>query len=320
MPTDDIMIPDGSLLGFPVTPYLPDGHLDLDRFCFQVEMLLSYGARAVFVGCGTGEAQCLLPSEHEQLVEAAVSVAGATPTFGAAGFGLDGSVDLAERAATAGAAAMLAFPPYLPVRSQDGIRDYYLALADRSPLPIVPYQRDGITFSTATLRRLADHPKVIGMKDGTGIVEVLQHQVAALAGEEFFFFNGTPTAELFAPALAAIGVKSYSSALLNFVPEFAEAFNRAFLADEVAEVQRLVRDIVVPFVELRDRQVGYAVSLVKEGVSLRGESVGPTRTPFPQPTEQDRSDLELWLKQLELDGPLQIRTGDDALWPSKKGA
>ncbi|RLV54556.1 5-dehydro-4-deoxyglucarate dehydratase [Aeromicrobium phragmitis] len=313
MTETDLTIPDRSLLGFPVTPYGDDGELALDQLATQSEVLLSYGARALFVGCGTGEVQCLSLEEHERIVRASVDATnGRVPVFGAAAFGLPNAVDMVRRAARAGASAILAFPPYMSTLHQAALLSYYERLADESPLPVVLYQRDGVVFSRDTLLRLAAHPRIAGLKDGTGAVEVLQAQVSAVDDPNFFFFNGTPTAELFAPALGAVGVASYSSALLNVVPEFAEDFNKAFLAHDTETMQHYTKEVVLPFVELRDRVAGYAVSLIKEGVNLRGGSVGPVRGPLPTPTPADREDLSRWLTSIDLDTPLRPKGGVDA--------
>lgn len=309
----DLTIPDRSLLGFPVTPYGDDGSIAIEQLATQSEVLLSYGAQALFVGCGTGEVQCLSLDEHERLVRGSVeATAGRAPVFGAAGFGLPNAVEMVHRAARAGASAILAFPPYMSSFHQPAVLSYYQQLADESPLPIVLYQRDGIVFSRETLLRLAEHPQVVGLKDGTGAVEMLQAQVNAIHDPRFFFFNGTPTAELFAPALGSLGVSSYSSALLNVVPEFAEQFNTAFLADDTETMRRYTTEVVLPFVELRDRTAGYAVSLIKEGVNLRGGSVGPVRGPLPTPTRRDREDLRRWLASIDLDTPLRPKSTADS--------
>lgn len=308
-------IHEGSLLGFPVTPYTDGGSVDFDRLAWQIEVLLSYGAKAVFVGCGTGEIQCLSPDEHEQIVTAAVkAVDGRVPTFSAAGFGIRLAAELIERAARSGADGVLAFPPYLGGEHADSVHAYFSALAAESPLPLVIYQRDRLAVRPDVLARLAEHPRIVGLKDGSGQVDLLQRQVGAVTDPRFVFFNGTPTAELYAPALSGVGVASYSSALLNVVPEFAEAFNSAFLAGDEELTRELIRRVVVPFVEMRDRMPGYAVSLVKEGVNLRGGRVGPVRTPLPRPTPADRADLADWLESLGLRGPLGPKPDGEPLW------
>lgn len=315
MTGSDVTIPERSLLGFPVTPYGADGGIAAEQLAAQTEVLLSYGARAVFVGCGTGEIQCLSLREHEQAVRACVeAVAGRVPVFGAAGFGPAQAAEMTQRAAAAGAAAVLAFPPYMSNNRQESVLEHYRTLADVSAVPLVLYQRDGISFSRETLLRLSEHPNIIGLKDGSGVIELLQAQTRAIEDLEFFFFNGTPTAELYAPALGAVGVGSYSSALLNVVPEFAEAFNKAFLADDRQLMIRYIKEVVLPFVEIRDRVPGYAVALVKEGVNLRGGSAGPVRGPLPVISNEDREDLARWLKSIDLDGPLHPKEAGAQLW------
>jgi 5-dehydro-4-deoxyglucarate dehydratase len=144
------------------------------------------------------------------------------------------------------------------------------------------------------LRRIAKIPGVIGLKDGHSDLDRLQRLTLA-APEGFLFFNGASTAEIQARAYATVGVPAYSSAVHAFAPEIANAFFTA-LRDgdgrtDDKTVEKLLRDFYVPFVELRDRVPGYAVSLVKSAARLRGCPVGPVRAPLTDPTATDLADL-----------------------------
>jgi 5-dehydro-4-deoxyglucarate dehydratase len=164
------------------------------------------------------------------------------------------------------------------------------------------------------LRALSRLTNIVGLKDGSGEVDVLQRQIREVEDARFVYFNGTPTAELFAPAMAKAGVRSYSSALLNVVPEFAAAFNSAFRAGDSSLQQRLIDEVVIPFVDLRDRRAGYAVALVKAGVAARGSTVGDVRAPLLTVTDKDHQDLLSWLEALDLAGPLRPRSIDAPQW------
>jgi 5-dehydro-4-deoxyglucarate dehydratase len=115
---------------------------------------------------------------------------------------------------------------------------------------------------------------------------------AALAGtgKPFQFFNGMPTAEVTVPAYRGIGVELYSSAVFCFAPEISLAFHRAVTGGDQGTVDRLLREFFHPLVALRDTVPGYAVSLVKAGVTLRGLDVGGVRAPLvdPAPEHLDR--------------------------------
>ncbi|MYW18030.1 5-dehydro-4-deoxyglucarate dehydratase, partial [Streptomyces sp. SID2955] len=76
-----------------------------------------------------------------------------------------------------------------------------------------------------------------------------------------------------------------------FAPEIADAFFAALRDDDHGTVDKLLRAFYVPFVELRDRAPGYAVSLVKAAARLRGQRVGPVRAPLTDPSPEDLADL-----------------------------
>ncbi|WP_209448854.1 5-dehydro-4-deoxyglucarate dehydratase [Rhodococcus qingshengii] len=308
-------IDEGSLLGFPITPYNASGQVDATALAQHIEMLLSYGARAIFAACGTGEMQCLTMSEHDLVIATTVeSVAGRVPVFSATGFGLQQSVEMIDRAAEAGVDGVLAFPPYMTGHDGESLYGYYSSLAGRSKLPIIIYQRDAVLFSPEVLGALANLPNVVGLKDGTGLVDVIQQQVRSVSDPRFVYFNGTPTAELYVPSMVKAGIASYSSALLNVVPEFAYAFNHAFVSGDSATQRHLIDEVVIPFIELRNRRAGYAVALVKEGINIRGRAVGPVRPPLLPVTATDRSDLHQWLDRLGLAGELKPQSPDARLW------
>ena len=106
-------------------------------------------------------------------------------------------------------------------------------------------------------------------------------------------FNGLPTAEWTMPAYAGIGVHRYSSAVFAFLPEVATAFWRALRDGDETRVTQLLDGFYDPFVALRDQVPGYAVSLVKAGVTLRGTvAAGAVRPPLADPSPEHLAELE----------------------------
>jgi 5-dehydro-4-deoxyglucarate dehydratase len=135
---------------------------------------------------------------------------------------------------------------------------------------------------------LARTEGIIGLKDGLGDLDLMQRIVSAVRTEvsgDFLYFNGLPTAEQTQLAYHAIGVPLYSSAVFCFAPEIALAFHRAIVDGDRATADRLLDGFYRPFVELRARGRGYAVSLVKAGVRMRGLDVGEVRPPLNEPGE-----------------------------------
>ncbi|QNS06948.1 5-dehydro-4-deoxyglucarate dehydratase [Streptomyces xanthii] len=283
-------IPRGPLF-FPVTAYGPDGGVDLDTYRTHVRRGVEAGAAAVFACCGTGEFHALAPEEFEACVAVAVeAAAGEIPVLAGAGYGTALAVDFARRAERAGADGLLALPPYLVTAGQEGLLRHYTLLAEATSLDVIVYQRDNAVFTPRTVVGLARHPKVLGLKDGLGDLDLMQRTVSAVRTDApdaaFLYFNGLPTAELTALAYRGIGVTLYSSAVFCFVPEIAQAFHRALNTGDDVTVVRLLDGFYRPLVELRGEGRGYAVSLVKAGVRLRGLDVGEVRPPLHEPRKE----------------------------------
>jgi 5-dehydro-4-deoxyglucarate dehydratase len=107
-----------------------------------------------------------------------------------------------------------------------------------------------------------------------------------------------PTAETYARAFAARGFASYSSAIFNFVPRTAVDVHRAAYAGDDAALARFERDFLSPYVRLRSRGLGYAVSLVKAGAAAVGRSAGKVRPPLADPTPAEREELRGLIEKL----------------------
>ncbi|BDH03880.1 5-dehydro-4-deoxyglucarate dehydratase [Streptomyces seoulensis] len=280
------------VLSFPLTAFHEDGTLDPDGCRAHVADRLAAGPGALFPACGTGEFFSLDEDEYRQVVTIAVEeAAGRVPVVAGAGYGWAQAARFARIAEEAGADALLVLPHYLVAAPQDGLVAQLEHLAARTRLPLIAYQRDQVAYTVDSLRRIAGIPNVIGLKDGHSDLDRLQRLTLA-APEDFLFFNGAATAEVQARAYTAVGVPAYSSAVHAFAPEIAGAFRTALRAGDDDTADRLLRGFYVPFVELRDRTPGYAVSLVKAAARLRGARVGPVRAPLTDPGAADLAALK----------------------------
>ncbi|MET9380537.1 5-dehydro-4-deoxyglucarate dehydratase [Streptomyces sp. NPDC002928] len=283
------------VLSFPLTSFHDDGTLDPDGFRAHIAAQIAAAPGAVFPACGTGEFFSLDEDEYRQVVTIAVEEAGGRmPVVAGIGYGWAQAARFARIAEEAGADALMVLPHYLVAAPQDGLVAQLEQIAARTRLPLIAYQRGQVTFTAASLRRIADIPNVIGLKDGHSDLDRLQRLTLA-APEGFLFFNGAATAEIQARAYATVGIPAYSSAVHAFAPEIASAFFTALRDGDDGAVEKLLRDFYVPLVELRDRVPGYAVSLVKAASRLRGRPVGPVRAPLTDPSPADLADLKLLL-------------------------
>jgi 5-dehydro-4-deoxyglucarate dehydratase len=133
----------------------------------------------------------------------------------------------------------------------------------------------------------------VGFKDGYGDIELMT-RIYARMGDRLTYIGGLPTAETFALPYLELGVTTYSSAIFNFLPEFAQNFYAAVRRRDHAEVFKQLRDFVLPYIDIRNRHKGYAVSIVKAGMRAVGRPAGPVRSPL---TDLEASEMDA-LKKL----------------------
>ena len=286
------------LLSFPLTPFTSDDKVDLTVFAEHVERQIAAGPTALFVACGTGEFTALSLDEYRDVVATAVRVAdGRLPIFAGCGGGPRASCEFALLARECGADGLLLLPPYLVSSTPAGLVSHVRYVAGATELPIVVYQRANAVLDPAAAVALLDVPTVVGIKDGRGDVDAMLRLVVSVRASghpraaEFGFLNGLPTAELSVLAYQAIGVESYSSAVLCFAPEVATAFYRAVGAGDGPAMQLLLSEFYLPLVALRDKVPGYAVALVKAGARLDGLAVGSVRPPLVDVSAEHQAEL-----------------------------
>lgn len=293
------------LLSFPVTHFDSSYAFAEDRFRAHVGWLAAYKPAGLFAGGGTGEFFSLTPGEIIKVVSAAVSeVDGKVPVLAGCGYSVGTAVEMAKAAEAAGADGLLLLPPYLVSADQAGLAAYVRAVCDATSLAVIVYNRDNGILLAETLAGVCKQcPNLVGFKDGVGDLELMVRIYATL-GDRLTYIGGLPTAETFALPYLEMGVTTYSSAIFNFLPEFALDFYDAVRRRDQAAVYKGLREVVLPYTALRDRKKGYAVSIVKAGLKLMGRDAGPVRPPL---VDLDRSEMEQLAALLEATGHLPAR-------------
>ncbi|MFE1950057.1 5-dehydro-4-deoxyglucarate dehydratase [Streptomyces sp. NPDC059524] len=280
------------LLSFPVTHFAADLSFDEDAYRENIARLGKYDAAGLFAAGGTGEFFSLTPAEVDRVVTAAVrSAPEGTPILAPAGYGTATAVELAAAAERAGADGILLFPPYLTEAGQEGLARHVEAVCRATSLGVIVYSRANAVYAAETVARLADScPNLIGYKDGVGDIDTVT-RIHARLGDRLTYIGGLPTAETFALPYLQLGVTTYSSAIFNFLPEFALDFYAAVRELRQADVTRMLAEFVLPYTEIRNRQAGYAVSIVKAGMTATGHPAGPVRAPLTDLTPQELDEL-----------------------------
>jgi len=269
------------LLSFPVTHFDADFRFEEAPYREHCGWMLEHDVAALFAAGGTGEFFSLTPDEVVQVVRAAVEeTAGRVPAIAGCGYGTAIAVALAQGAEKAGADGLLLLPQYLVGAKQEGLAAHIEAVCKSTSLGVIVYNRDNAVVNEDTLALLCErNPNLVGYKDGVGDIELMMRVYSKL-GDRLTYIGGLPTAETFAPAYLEMGVTTYSSAIYNFMPEWAVAFYKAVRARDHAKVHAMLRDFVLPYIALRNRGKGYAVSIVKAGMNVVGRPAGPVRTPL----------------------------------------
>ncbi|THV42546.1 5-dehydro-4-deoxyglucarate dehydratase [Glycomyces buryatensis] len=288
------------LLSFPVTHFRDDLSFDEAAYRENLGHLATYPASGLFAAGGTGEFFSLTPAEVATVLRAAVEqAAGAVPIVAPAGYGTAQAIAFAKDAEQAGADAVLLFPPYLTEASQAGLFAHAKAVCDATSLGVILYHRANAAFDVDTVALLADAcPNFIGFKDGIGDIEFMTRLYTTL-GERLLYIGGLPTAETFALPYLQLGVTTYSSAIFNFVPEFALAFYDDVRAGDSAAVYRRLAAFVLPYLEIRNGGKGYAVSIVKAGMRAAGRPAGPVRPPLTELSEDEFAALSALVEQVK---------------------
>jgi 5-dehydro-4-deoxyglucarate dehydratase len=287
------------LLAFPATDFDAGDALDTKASAARLEWLAAYRPAAFFMAGGAGEFFSLTASEYAALVANAAKVkAGGIPVLGASGYGTRMAVAFARETEQAGADGLLLLPPYLTEAPQAGLAAHVEAVCRATRLGVVVYNRANCRLQAETLARLADAcPNLVGFKDGIGEAEQTM-RIRGLTGDRLVLLNGMPTAETYAPSFAAQGFASYSSAIFNFVPRTAIEVHRAVYSGDAAAFARFEREFLIPYVAIRARQPGYAVSIVKAGAAIIGRSAGKVRQPLCDLTPEDTDALRALIGKL----------------------
>jgi 5-dehydro-4-deoxyglucarate dehydratase len=269
------------LLSFPVTHFKDDHSFDEAAYRENIGWLGQFDASGLFAAGGTGEFFSLTPPEVEQVVRAAVQEApDGLPVIAPAGYGTSTAVQMARSAESVGAHGILLLPPYLTEASQDGLVAHVKEVCAATTLGVTIYSRANAVYTEAAVAELADScPNLVGFKDGVGNIEQMTRIYASL-GDRLTYVGGLPTAEMFALPYLALGVTTYSSAIYNFVPKFAIDFYNALRSGDNAFVINALNEFVIPYCNLRNKKQGYAVSIIKAGMTVIDRPAGPVRAPL----------------------------------------
>jgi 4-hydroxy-tetrahydrodipicolinate synthase len=265
-----------------VTPFHPDGRLDLARAEELADHLVRLGNDGLVISGTTGESPTTTDEEKSELVRAVVGAVGdrATVVAGAGTYDTAHSVHQAQQAEKAGADGLLVVTPYYSRPAQAGLLLHFTAVADATGLPVMLYDippRSVVPIEIDTLRRLAEHPRILGVKDARADLH-LGAQV--IATTPLAYYCGDDPVNL--PWLS-VGAVGFVSVIGHAVADRLRAMLDAFEAGDVATA-RTLHAANVPLVDAVAALGGVLFS--KTALRLRGMDVGGARLPLPPVTAE----------------------------------
>ncbi len=269
------------LLSFPVTDFDAAGDFNPESYIRRLEWLGPYGASALFAAGGTGEFFSLTNREYSSVIKTAVDTCdGGVPILAGVGGPTRQAIEMAQEAERLGAKGLLLLPHYLTEASQEGVALHVEQVCKSVKIGVVVYNRNVCRLTPVLLEQLAERcPNLIGYKDGLGDIELMV-SIRRRLGDRFSYLGGLPTAEVYAAAYKALGVPVYSSAVFNFIPKTAMDFYHAIARDDHQTVGKIIDDFFLPYLDIRNKRAGYAVSIVKAGAKIAGYDAGPVRAPL----------------------------------------
>lgn len=287
------------LLSFPVTDFDEHGDFRPKTYIERLEWLAPYGATALFAAGGTGEFFSLTGDEYPSIIKTAVDTCrGKVPIIAGVGGPTRFAMACAQEAERLGAHGILLLPHYLTEASQDGLVAHVEAVCKSVKFGVIVYNRNVCQLTPESLAILADRcPNLIGFKDGVGAIEAMV-SIHQRMGDRFAYLGGLPTAEVYAAAYKALGAPVYSSAVFNFIPKTAMEFYHAVAADDLKTQHRLLHDFFMPYLAIRNKSQGYAVSIIKAGARIVGHDAGPVRAPLTDLKPGEMEELAALIKTL----------------------
>jgi len=275
---------------FQITPFLADYGLDGAGLRDNISALVQVVSDpTVFVvSGGLGELFTLSVDEHAELVKMAVKGAGGRfPVVAGVGGGYANVRLMARNAEVAGADAIIVFASPFACDDAEGAYEYVREAARSVSIGVLVYNCGQKDFWPDVLRRLAALPNVVGIKDGSGDVEVGK-ALGDVVGDSFLW---AAEGEEHAQNTMPLGARAYTTAVAAFVPDACNEFWAAGVDGDVENMKELRETRIDPVAKLRSVQTGYGISGIKVALESLGRAGGPVRPPGKQVTPQDRAKI-----------------------------
>jgi 4-hydroxy-tetrahydrodipicolinate synthase len=273
--------PFGRVLTAMVTPFAGDGSVNLDAAAGLASYLIDeLGNDGLVISGTTGESPTTSDAEKADLLRVVLDTVGdrATILAGVGTFNTEHTLELAATAAKLGANGLLVVTPYYSKPPQAGILEHFRRVADATDVPVMLYDipgRAGIAIATETMLRLAEHPRIVAVKDAKGD---LTASARVIAQSELAYYSGDDAMTLPLLSIGAVGVVGTST---HFSAMGTKQLIEAYLAGDVATALHLHQQLLPIYTGIFATQ---GCILVKAGLKVQGRDVGGLRPPLIEAT------------------------------------
>ncbi|GAA2133976.1 4-hydroxy-tetrahydrodipicolinate synthase [Glycomyces algeriensis] len=289
--------PFGRTLAAMITPFTPSGELDVPGTAALARHLVDeQGCEGLVVNGTTGESPTTTDAEKTQVLETVLEAVGdrAHIIAGASTYDTRHSVRLAQEAEKAGAHGLLLVTPYYNKPTQAGVVAHFSAIADAADLPVMLYDippRSVIGIEEDTFERLAEHTRIISVKDATGDLAKAQ-RVRANTG--LAFYCGVDELNLAAYATGQVGIVSV---VAHLVGKHLNAMFDAYDDGDTAKAAEINDRLLPAVTALMGR--GPGIIAVKAGLGGQGVPAGEPRLPLLPADEVLAADIATALADLK---------------------
>ncbi len=280
-----VVPPFGNLITAMVTPFAEDSSLDLAGAAELARYLVDEQDNDALVISGTtGESPTTSAGEKVALLRAAVEAVGdrAKLIAGVGSYDTRHTIETAHEAEAAGANGLLVVTPYYSRPPQEGLVQHFLTVADETSLPIMVYDiphRTGTPIATESMLRLAEHPRIVAVKDAKKDFEATS---TVISRTDLAYYSGDDAVTLPMLAIGGVGVVGTST---HFTGRGMKRLIQAFAKADTAEALRLHQELLPVFTGVFAAQ---GCSMVKAGLALQGRGVGGLRLPQLPATDEQR--------------------------------
>ncbi len=263
-----------------ITPFLPEGGVNLDAFGKMIEYQIAGGTDVLVVLGTTGEPATMTEEEKDALMRFTIEKVNkrALVVFGSGSNCTEKAVAESKKAEALGADGLLVVTPYYNKCTQNGLYEYYRTVCEAVSIPVIAYNvppRTGVNILPATMERLASIPNMAGIKEACGNMEQICETARRIRGK-CDLYSGDDNLNLPILAIGGAGLISVAS---NLAPRQTKEMYEAVAAGDLKKANE-IQDKLLPLIDACFTEVNPIPA--KAGMNMLGFDVGAPRAPLTE--------------------------------------